>query len=385
MLSLLFKRKLILLEWILVFAMAPISASGQTPQFSEVSYGTTRQIAPTVLSGFDTSQIVAIVGTERVLAGDMAAIIEPIIVENKSRLPTRQHEDDARQMLIRQILPQYVELKALQQEFFRDMVGNVPPNEVKKARDQVVTRASKAFFDRFVPLELFKRHEVEDVASLEAKLQESGLSIALIRNHFLLQVLASELESKYVPETYDIAPEEILAYYQEHSEQWQIPARAKWRQLTVRFDQHATRAEAESLIRHMGNEVVLGGKPFEAVARDSSEGFTASEGGLYDWTTEGSLKSTALDQALFSLPLRRLSDVIEDEVGVHIIEVLERDPARTQDQVEIQTEIRKRLSKARFKQKSEEFRKKVLDRTVIWSRWPEDIPGSRPLEEAIGD
>ena len=38
----------------------------------------------------------------------------------------------------------------------------------------------------------------------------------------------------------------------------------------------------------MGNDV-LNGRPFEEVAKESSEGPTAYNGGLYDWTTQGSL------------------------------------------------------------------------------------------------
>jgi hypothetical protein len=52
---------------------------------------------------------------------------------------------------------------------------------------------------------------------------------------------------------------------------------------------------------------------------------------------------------------------------------------------EIQTEIRKTLSKAIRQKKADEFRKKILVRVPVWTRWPEDIPGSRPLEEALGE
>jgi hypothetical protein len=276
-------------------------------------------------------------------------------------------------------------MKALQQEFFRDIAGNVPPKELQKKQDEIMTRASKAFYDKFVPVELYKKHKVENVADLENKLQENGLSLAIMKNHFLMQILAMQLEDKYVADTFEISPGEILAYYNANIEKWQIPARAKWRQLTVRFDRHPNRADAENKIKTMGNEIVLGGKPFEAVARDSSEGFSAEAGGLHDWTTKGSLKSTVIDEALFKLPPRRLSQIIQDDVGLHIVEVLEREAARTQDMSEIQAEIRKKLSDDLRQQKLKEFRKKVLDRVPIWTVWPEDIPGSRPLNQAVAE
>lgn len=336
-------------------------------------------------AAFSPGKLVAIVGTERILAGDMAPVIEPIIYENKSRMRGKEHEEEVRTMLVRQILPQFVEMKAMQQEFFRDMAGNVSPGELKKMQEQVMTRVSKMFYDRYVPMELYSRYEVEDLAQLESRLQETGLSLSILKNHFLVQVMAAQLEEKYVPFTYEIPPEEILAYYRENYQRWQIPARVRWRQLTVRFDQHSSRREAEERIRRMGNEVALGGKPFEAVARDSSDGFTASEGGLHDWTFQGSLKSQELDEAIFRLPPNRLSDLIEDEIGLHIVEVLDREDSRTKEMAEIQEEIRETLSEIKRKQKAEEFREKVLSRMIVWTLWPDDIPGSRSLQEALAE
>jgi parvulin-like peptidyl-prolyl isomerase len=366
------------------------SASGTTGNGSLVSF----QSAPSaldpnspirVLADFAAGQVVAIVGTERILAGDLAAVIEPIIIENKNRLNGQAQEDVARRTLLRQVLPQFVEMKALEQEFFRDMAGTATPDEVKKMREQVVSRATRMFYDRYVPAELFKKYKVEGLAELEAELQNRGMSLGIMKNHFLTQVMGSQLEEKYVLEQYEIPPDEILAYYQENIDRWKVPARAKWRQLTVRHDRHATREEALQRIEQLFNEVYLGGKPFEAVARDSSEGYTAAEGGLYDWTSQKSLKSAALDQAIFSLPLRHLSQLIEDDIGFHVVEVVQREDARTQDMAEIQTEIRKTLSKAIRQKKADEFRKKILVRVPVWTRWPEDIPGSRPLEEALGE
>lgn len=342
-------------------------------------------LAETVTTDFEASHLVAIVGTERILAGDLAAMVEPIIHENRARITNKVQEQEVRQSLTRQALPQYVELKALSQEFFRDMAGNVPPNEIRKMREQVTTRASRMFYERYVPMDLYKRYKVEDLAELDQKLRETNLSLAFMKDFFLTQALAAQLEEKYVSDNYEIPPQEILDYYFQNIERWQIPARAKWRQLTVLLNRHNTEADAEKKIMQMGNEVVLGGKSFEAVARDSSDGFTAPKGGNHDWTFEGSLKSSELDKAIFSLPLNRLSNIIRDDMGFHIIEVLQREAARTKDMAEIQTEIRKTLSKKLRQQKAEEFRERVLGRVIVWTRWPEDIPGSRPLVEALGE
>ena len=204
---------------------------------------------------------------------------------------------------------------------------------------------------------MLHKYKVDDLASLERKLQERSMSLATLQTQFTERVLSSELERKYVPDDYEFSRAELLAYYEDHAADWNVTARAKWRELCVRFNKHS-REEAEALIKGMGNEVYLGGAPFEAVAKQRSEGFSASDGGLYDWTTQGSLKSKAIDQAVFSLPLRRLSQVIEDDIGFHIIEVLEREPGHKKSFDAAQAEIRKHLSDEKTNQALERVSRK---------------------------
>ena len=64
--------------------------------------------------------------------------------------------------------------------------------------------------------------------------------------------------------------------------------------------------------------------------------------------------------------------------------VLEREPGHEQDFTEAQVELREELSEERRTKEVREFRKRITDRTTVWTLWPEDIPGSRPLVEALG-
>ncbi len=92
----------------------------------------------------------------------------------------------------------------------------------------------------------------------------------------------------------------------------------------------------------MGNQV-LRGADFAAVAKKHSQEANATEGGYHDWTNQGSLVSEVLDQAIFSLPVNRLSLKLEDERGFHIVRVIERQEARRIEFVEAQDEIRTKL------------------------------------------
>jgi parvulin-like peptidyl-prolyl isomerase len=337
-------------------------------------------------SQFNPGELIAVVGSERILAGDMAVFIERIIDKNRERLRTASDEENLRNQLTRQVLRQYVEIKAMYQEFFRDIVGTAPPKEIEDMKKQVTSKAGKVFFEKQVP-EMLKKYNATDLRELEEKLAAKSLSLSTLRSQFIEQVLSSELERKYVPNQYEISRQELLDEYHkaENQEAWKVPSRARWRQLTIRFNKHDSRQEVEQLIKTLGNEIFLGGKSFEAVAKQSSEGHTAAEGGLYDWTNQGSLRSKPLDEAIFSLELRKLSKVIEDDIGMHIIEVLEREEGHTKDFTEAQSELRTQLSDNRRDEETRKLRDKVMARTPVWSKWPEDLPGSRPLQEALGE
>ncbi|MGN6547451.1 MAG: peptidylprolyl isomerase [Aureliella sp.] len=329
------------------------------------------------------TDLICVVGSEHILAGDMRVIYESHIEKILDQLTPAQ-EKMIRERYTRDALKQYVDIKALYLEFFRENAGNTSsPKELKEVRDKISVKARNVFYTEQVP-NLLKKYKVNDLRSLEETLRANSMSVKQMERQFIEQVLATQAEMRHVPKEkeIEITPDELMKYYEEHAKDWDRPGKARWRQLTARFDRFPTREAAKAGIETMGNEVLFGGN-FEAVARQKSQGFTAEKGGVYDWTTQGALKSTQLDQAIFSIPPRLLSTVIEDDIGFHIIEVLEREDASTLSFEDAQEEIRKEIAKTKIGEMREAYHRKVMERTVIWTRWPEDIPGSRSLSEVL--
>ncbi|MCC6507896.1 MAG: hypothetical protein IT423_02230, partial [Pirellulaceae bacterium] len=62
------------------------------------------------------TDLICVVGGDRILAGDVFAYIEPIIEENRKSIPPGQ-EDMVRRQLMRKMLSQYVQVKAMYQDF----------------------------------------------------------------------------------------------------------------------------------------------------------------------------------------------------------------------------------------------------------------------------
>ena len=89
--------------------------------------------------------------------------------------------------------------------------------------------------------------------------------------------------------------------------------------------------------------------PLKAVAQRQSQGIDATEGGYHDWTSRGSLASETLDQAIFTLPVGRLSERLEDSEGFHIVRVIERTEAGRVPFEQAQVDIKETLRKEHIK------------------------------------
>jgi hypothetical protein len=135
----------------------------------------------------------------------MAVFVAPIIERNHAHWSAAE-EHKVREQLIRQTLRHYVEVKALYQEFFRDLTGIQSPKEVELTKVKFTNRVRRIFFEKQVP-DLFKKYKVDTIPALEAKLKEQSMSLSSLQSQFVEQVLASELERKYVPYKFEIERE----------------------------------------------------------------------------------------------------------------------------------------------------------------------------------
>ncbi len=215
-------------------ASFPATAWTQGPGQLASSKGPAARGEDPTTANIVATDLICVVNGEHVLAGDVFAYIDNIIEENRKSIPKGQ-EDSVRRMLLRRMLVQYVQIKAQYQAFLSEMIGNAPPHEAKEKRKQVEVKANQLFFEKQVP-QLMKSNSVTDVGGLEVKLRDKNSSLTQLRQQFMEKVLAGESERKHVPDDVEVLRDELIQYYQDHAEEWQKPARARWRQLTARFD-----------------------------------------------------------------------------------------------------------------------------------------------------
>ncbi len=330
---------------------------------------------------FPAGELVAIVGEEPILAADLFSMVDPMLIEAKEKLPETKFIE-LREKYMRQALAKLAQTKMLAQYFVGEQLTGKSLEERKAAQQQIDKRMISAFHEMMLP-RMLSQQKVDTAVELDRVLRDEGSSLAMQLNNFKDSMMAQEALRKHIPKTFEITAIEMRDRYDEKIADWKRPARAKFRILTAQFSKTESRDAAWKMIVDMGNEALTGGN-FEAVARQKSHGSHAVDGGRYDWTTKGSLKSTQIDEVVFEIPLRRLSQIFEDEDGFHIVEVLDREAERTVPFEDAQDDIRESLIEFRKQQSQEKLMEKLQERTAVWSKWPDDIPNAKPLEDYYG-
>jgi parvulin-like peptidyl-prolyl isomerase len=302
-------------------------------------------------------------------------------LESPGKVPEDALEDREFEMRLRKELVNSIARKCLAQHFLNLQTSGKPKKERDDIRSKMMSKTAEIFRTQVMP-EQMKQFKCESELEFIQLVESQGSSLPTLMRSFTETAWAEQAVREGTKEKYDAQLFELQDYYDQNPDSWERTQRAKFRILSAPFKAYENdRQAAYTAIVDMGNQVYLGGAPFEAVAMKSSKGYNADEGGVFDWISPGALKSKVVEDAVFAIEPNALSPILEDSDGYYIIEVLAREGARTVTFAEAQAEIRKKLISEKKERERKDFVKRVIENTPIWTRWPQDIPGSKDIAE----
>ena len=314
----------------------------------------------------EPAQVIGVVGDQSILAGD----VEADVIEFREQLEKSVSDEQfaaQRPELMKAMLKQRIDTMLVYHDFLR----KIPPERL----NDLMAKIDDHFNEKVLPSKL-DDHSVETVPELEAVLRRSGLSLQRLRRSFAEKSIAHQMISQSVKQEEEITHQEMLDYYWKHIEEYEFPAKVQWEEVMTEFRHYKTEAAAYRELAIMGNEV-LRGAPLHAVAQRSQQGPRWEKGGLHEWTSQGSLRSKQLDDALFSFPIGKLSPIIRDDDGFHIIRILRRDEAGRTPFTEAQVEIKEKIRKQRRRQKLNAYVAELREQTPIWTIFDNVDPADR--------
>ena len=328
----------------------------------------------------DPATVVAVIGNDRVLYGDVSPKVEARIAEvmgkTEQEIPAEQLHY-ARVNLTRSLLGQTIRNKMMRASFLLDQVGTQSADKRREAEETMTVKARQMFYEAEIP-ELYEQYEVTSLRDLDEQLREKNSSLAARERDFIDMMLGHLYIRGKVEKDPKVSIAEIVGYYQTHLAEYEHPARSKWEQLSVLFENFPSRQAAYEAIEAMGREAYFGGS-MQAVARAKSQEPYASSGGVHDWISKGSLASEILDEKVFSLPIGKMSEIIEDGEGFHIVRVLDRQAAGVTPLSDLQDEIRTKIRQQKINTSQQSVMEEMQARVPVWTMFPDDVPGSMPL------
>ena len=303
-------------------------------------------------SGLTTTTTVGKVNGESIDARTYQSFVQQTIDNRQRDLPTSLTLEEQNQ-IEDQVWEQLIENQVLETEYERrgitvttdeivQAIRNSPPAEFRNVPEfQTDSQFDITKYQRWLTSSV----GAEYLPALEAQYRDQ------LRRSKLLRVVAADvylsdaaLWEQYqdenekvkialtaiVPRTVvpdsavEVTDAEVTAYYRSHQDEFERE-RTAWLsfvalpRLTDASDTAAARARADS-----ARAAILGGEPFADVARrESADSVSAANGGdLGEWT-RGSM-DPAFDSAAFALPLKKVSEPVLSQFGLHLIEVTSR-------------------------------------------------------------
>jgi hypothetical protein len=332
------------------------------------------QVLPGPRQDFDDGRVVATVGSVPVLAGDVRGMINQAIRNKMIPEPPEGQEEMLYRMAMRPVLKQMVEMKLV----INDAKQTIPAAGLGKIEQEMNREFDKTEIPR-----LMEMYKVSNQHELDEELRKTGSSLDWERRSFFDRNLYLGWRQQQVKGDEVVPLANVIGYYQEHLPDYEFPAQARWEEVMVSFDNFPDKSAAYAAIAQAGNQLMQGA-PFADVAKSASQGATSDKGGAYDWTTQGSLACKALDEALFTLPVGALSQIIESNRGFHVIRVVERKAAGKKSFEDAQVDIKKQLKEDTRKKQTEKYLAELHKKTPVWtifSDQPGGLDGPKQEEE----
>jgi peptidyl-prolyl cis-trans isomerase SurA len=175
--------------------------------------------------------------------------------------------------------------------------------------------------------EIRKQYNLATLEDLEKAAHDEGVSFedfkANIRNQIITQQVMRDEVSRHISFT----PGEVQRYYDQHKQNYNQPESVKLSEILV-----ATPAEADdaaiAAAKAKADDIVAkvkGGADFAELARTSSEGQTAAEGGDMGSFKRGQL-APVFEDAAFALKTGGVTDPIRTRQGFVIFKVVQHSP-----------------------------------------------------------
>jgi len=317
---------------------------------------------------------------------DAGKTVEEIIARVNNEIITRTEyekarqtaEEDAKTECQNRCTPEQLQtdIEDRQKHTLRDLVDQ--SLLVQRAKDMGVS----------VEPELIKRldairtdNKLESMEKLEDAVKGQGINFEDFKNNIRNTLLTQRVISSEVGSHITISDDEVAKYYEAHKSEYVRPEQVALREIVVSTEGKKPeelpdlKKKAETALKR-----VQDGEDFGEIAKRLSDGSTKSQGGLLGIYKRGEL-AKELEDKVFKMKRKDLTEVMETKQGFLVLEVLEHYDEGEQSLAKVKNEIMDKLYSARMEPAMREYLKTLREQSyVIIKPGFQDIAGGAGSE-----
>jgi len=301
---------------------------------------------------------------------DSGKTVEEIIARVNNEIITRSEYDKARQTAEEnaksecqnRCTPEQLQIAIEdgQKNSLRDLVDQ--SLLVQRAKDMGVN----------VEPELIKRldairteNKLASMEELEKAVSSQGLNWEDFKNNIRSTLLTQRVISSEVGSHITISDDEVTKYYEAHKTEFVRPEQVALREIVILTEGKKPEAlpdlkkKAETALKR-----VQDGEDFGEIAKRLSDGSTKSQGGFLGIYKRGEL-SKQLEDKVFKMKRKELTEVMETKQGFLILQVLEHYDEGQQALDKVKNEIMDKLYSGRMEPAMREYLKTLREQSYV--------------------
>jgi peptidyl-prolyl cis-trans isomerase SurA len=313
-----------------------------------------------------------------------ATVVESIVVRINNSIITQSDLKRSQEQLAQELSRQDPNAPAdantpKQQDLLRDLIDS---KLLAQKADELGISADTDVIKRLDDMR--KQMHAESMEDLEKAAQAQGVSFEEFKQNMKESILTQKVIQSEVGQHLSITQQEIQDYYNQHKAEMQRPETVRLSEILVSTQAPAAKPGADA---PSTDEFVAQGKAkadaiyaqlqkgakFDEVAKKSSNGPTAAQGGDLEYFKRGTL-SKQLEDQVFALKTGQYTEPIRTNQGWVILKVTEHQSEGIPPLKEVEPAIQERLYMTKLQPALREYLTKLRENAYI------DIPDPRYVD-----
>ncbi len=220
---------------------------------------------------------------------------------------------------------------------------------------------------------MWERAGIETEEQFQDALAQQGMREEDFRDQMRKQLRSNIVRGREVAPRVDLADEDLRRFYRDNEERFAIPERARFEEVVIL--EGVVPADRMAPLASLARTRLTEGTEATEVVEGLGEGATAVDVG---WVTPGDL-AAELDAVAWDLQPGDVADAVAARGGLHVLKMLEREPASVQPFEDVREAIEREERGRLFDEEYLLYMEELADAAYIVERLPEEALGYRPV------